>query len=69
MICADCGSAQYVRTYDDPETDEPVELCEPCAVQIFGDEPDALTETESNPDDEFTDTCVTAADYYREGDY
>lgn len=69
MKCEDCGATANVRTYDDPETDEPVALCEPCAVQIFGDEPGDLNEADADPDDEFADTCITASDYYRDGDY
>ena len=70
--CDDCGSTTDVRTYDDPETDLPVDLCESCAVQVFGDDvdvTDGLTNAEEDPDETFRDTCITAADYYREGDY
>lgn len=70
MKCDECGSTTNVRLYDDPETDEPVEFCEPCAVQILGDDEVAPHEaTEENFDDEFADTCVTAADYFHDGNY
>jgi len=69
MTCEDCGSAVGCRSYDDPETDENVVLCESCAVELTetGDGP--FEQDEENFDDEFADTCITAADYYREGDY
>lgn len=70
MTCDECGSTSAVRTYEDPETDNPVPFCEPCAVQILGDDEAAPDEAaEENHDDEFADTCITAADYFREGDY
>lgn len=70
MKCAECGSTTGVRTYDDPATGDPVEFCEPCAAQILGDDEAASCEaTEENFDDEFADTCTTAADYYQDGNY
>ncbi len=38
MTCEECGSTTAVRIYNDPETGDPVPLCEPCAVQILGDD-------------------------------
>lgn len=70
MTCDECGSTTDVRTYDDPDTGEPVEFCEPCAVQILGDDEDGPPGADAeSADDESADTCTTAADYYREGDY
>jgi hypothetical protein len=70
MTCDECASTADVRLYDDPENDGQVALCEPCAAQILGDDEDSPYEaTEENYDDEFADTCITAADYYLEGDY
>ena len=70
--CDECGSTADVRTYDDPETDCPVDLCDACAAQVFGDDEDVtagLSDAEADPDEEFRDTCITATDYFREGDY
>ncbi|MEO6326388.1 MAG: hypothetical protein ABIT01_20275 [Thermoanaerobaculia bacterium] len=69
MTCDECGSTKDVRLYDDPDTGEPVQFCEPCAAQILGEDEDTHSETDADPDDELADTCITAADYYREGDY
>ena len=70
--CEDCGSGDDVRTYTDPGTDEPAVLCPTCATNLFDDDIDVtagLSNAEKDPDDEFRDTCITATDYYREGDY
>ena len=70
--CAECGSTTNVRTYDDPETDAPVDLCEACARALYEDVEDVTTglvPADDDPDSTFADTCITAADYYREGDY
>lgn len=70
--CEDCGSDDDVRTYTDPESDEPIALCPACARNLNDDEADVtagLSNAEEDPDEEFRDTCITAADYYREGDY
>ncbi|MEO6325929.1 MAG: hypothetical protein ABIT01_01305 [Thermoanaerobaculia bacterium] len=69
MTCDECASTTDVRLYDDPETDEPVQFCEACAAQILGEDEVPPYKTEAEPDDEFADTCITASDYYREGDY
>ena len=34
LRCEDCGTTAAVRTYDDPETDEPVALCPGCAIAL-----------------------------------
>ncbi len=69
MICEECDSTADVRLYDDPENDGQVALCEPCAIEYLRIDDGAFEQDEENFDDEFADTCITAADYYREGDY
>jgi hypothetical protein len=69
MTCEGSGSTAGVRFYDDPETDEQVALCESCAVELTNTDDDPFEQDEENLDDEFADTCITAADYFREGDY
>lgn len=69
MTCDECGSTKDVRLYDDPDTAEPVQFCEPCAAQILGEDEVPPSQSETDPNDEFADTCINAADYYREGDY
>lgn len=72
MKCEECGATADVRTYDDPETDVPVDLCEACARALYEDVEDVtagLVPADDDPDSTFADTCITAADYYREGDY
>ena len=70
MTCDECDSTTDVRLYEDPETGDHLPFCEPCAVQILGDDGVSPSEaTEENADHEFADTCVTAADYFQEGDY
>ena len=65
LRCEDCGTTAAVRTYPDPETDEPVALCPGCA-RGFQDDGDVDTyDAEENCDDEFSDACITAADYMR----
>ena len=71
-LCEDCGAIDDVRTYTDPESDEPVALCPTCATNLYDDEVDVtagLSNAEEDPDEEFRDTCITASDYFREGDY
>ncbi len=71
-LCEDCGADDDVRTYTDPESDEPAALCRTCARNLYDDDTDVtagLSNAEEDPDEEFRDTCITAADYYREGDY
>lgn len=69
MTCEDCGTTTDVRTYTDPEADEPVTLCPTCAAGLLDDDVTAgLSSAEVDPDEEFRDTCITAADYFREGD-
>jgi len=63
MTCEQCGSTTDVQTYDVPEGDGTVDLCDLCAEDAFGkyfDEPGS-----EECDDEFTDACTTAADYMR----
>jgi len=70
--CEDCGTTSAVRPYDDPETHHPVLLCVCCARSLSDDGADdtaGLSDSEQDPDEEFRDTCITAADYFREGDY
>lgn len=69
MTCEDCGWTLDVRHYDDPDTDFQLALCPNCAHDRFDDDAKDYLEPEEDPDDEFRDTCITAADYYREGDY
>ena len=72
LSCEDCGSIDAVRLLDDPGSEETFALCPRCARALLDDPPDAtagLTNAEEDPDEEFRDTCITAADYYREGDY
>ena len=70
-FCEDCGADDDVRTYTDPEFDETVALCSMCARNLYDDTDvtAGLSNAEEDPDEEFRDTCITAADYYREGDY
>jgi hypothetical protein len=63
--CEDCGTAAAVRTYTDPESDEPVALCPGCARGLLDDDDGDPYDPEENCDDEFTDACITAADYMR----
>ena len=65
LRCEDCGTTATVRTYDDPETDEPVALCPGCARGLQDDGDVDTYDAEENGDDEFSDTCITAADYMR----
>lgn len=70
--CEDCGSTDAVRLLDDPGSEETFALCPRCARALLDDPPDptaGLTTAEEDPDEEFRDTCITAADYYLEGDY
>ena len=70
--CEDCGSTDAVRLLDDPATEETFALCPLCARDLLASPPDptaGLTNADEDPDEEFRDTCITAADYYREGDY
>lgn len=69
MTCEDCGSTAGVRFHNDPEINEQVALCESCAVELTDTDDGAFDQDEENFDDEFADTCITAADYFREGDY
>ncbi len=62
--CEDCGTTTAARTYADPETDEPVVLCPGCA-RALEDSDEELYDAEENGDDEFSDACITAADYMR----
>lgn len=70
-LCEDCGAGDDVRTYTDPESDEPVALCPTCATNLYDDTDvtAGLSNAEEDPNEEFRDTCITASDYYREGDY
>jgi len=65
LRCEDCGTTAAVRTYPDPETDEPVALCPGCARGLQDDGDVDTYDAEENGDDEFSDTCITAADYMR----
>lgn len=70
--CEDCGSTDAVRLLDDPGSEKTFALCPRCARALLDDPPDptaGLTNAEEDPDEEFRDTCITASDYYREGDY
>ena len=72
LACEDCGSTDAVRLLDDPGSEETFALCPLCARALLDDPPDptaGFTNAEEDPDEEFRDTCITAADYYREGDY
>jgi len=64
MICDECGCTIDVHTYDDPDLDGTVNLCDRCADHIVGEIP-VDTGDEEDCDDEFTDACTTAADYMR----
>ncbi|MBK9968875.1 MAG: hypothetical protein IPP07_30145 [Holophagales bacterium] len=66
--CEDCGATGSVRTYDDPETELEVQLCPACARDLYSgveDVTEGLVFADDDPDSEFTDTCITAADYMR----
>ena len=66
--CEDCGATGSVRTYDDPETELEVQLCPACARDLyagFEDVTAGLVSADDDPDSEFTDACITAADYMR----
>lgn len=66
--CEDCGATGRVRTYDDPETEQDVLLCPACARHLyagFEDVTEGLVSADDDPDSEFTDVCITAADYMR----
>lgn len=65
MTCEECGSTTDVCTYNDPETGDPVPFCEPCAVQILGDD-ERLSQ---NVDSAETDTSITTATFFREEAY
>lgn len=63
MTCYICNSTEDVQTYDDPDGDGRINLCRRCATELL-DEPEDDPGCEE-PDDEFTDACITAADYMR----
>ena len=66
--CEDCGATKGVRTYDDPDTEQEVLLCPMCARDLYAgceDVTDGLVSADDDPDSEFTDVCITAADYMR----
>ncbi len=68
--CEDCGTTADVRTYDDPETDEPLALCLSCAKALENEDEDddvtaGLVSADDDPDSAFTDAGITAADYMR----
>ncbi len=68
LHCEDCTRTIDVRLYPDPETDEPVALCPLCAKAIEDEDDDVtagLVSADDDPDSEFTDACITAADYMR----
>lgn len=63
MTCDECGSDAAVQSYDDPDGDGTIALCDRCADDIFGEH---LADPECEDcDDEFVDACITAADYMR----
>ncbi len=68
MICEECGAREGVRLCDDPDTDEETALCASCEASIFGSFDGPPYTDEEDPDDEFANTCITAADYMREDD-
>jgi len=66
--CEDCGATGSVRTYDDPETEQEVLLCPACARDLYAgveDVTEGLVSADDDPDSEFADACITAADYMR----
>ncbi len=68
MTCEECGETRNVRFYDDPESDDMVALCEACARSVFDSFDGPPYTADEDPDDEFANTCITAADYMREDD-
>jgi hypothetical protein len=66
--CEDCGATGGIRTNDDPETEQEVLLCAACARDLYAgveDVTEGLVSADDDPDSEFTDACITAADYMR----
>jgi hypothetical protein len=68
MSCYICSATTHVQTYDDPKGQGTIDLCRSCAAELV-DTPNSETAIDE-PDDEFADACITAADYMRaDGDY
>jgi len=63
MSCYICSATAHVHTYDDPKGDGTIDLCRSCAAELL-DTPSSEA-TCDEPDDEFADACITAADYMR----
>ena len=67
-LCGACGASGGIRTYDDPETEQEVLLCAACARDLYSgveDVTEGLVSADDDPDSEFADACITAADYTR----